>query len=517
MAAVAPRVGALALLLGDQLGPRPPALAGLDRARDTVLFVEAPEEATHVASHKARIALFFAAMRHCAEALRRDGWQVEYLRIGTHPHASLDVAWRARIDALRPARVVCGEPGDWRVLALVQRCCSEAGVPLDLRADTHFLCTREDFARWAGDAKSLRMEHFYRRMRRRHGVLVDGDAPRGGRWNYDTENRKGFGAKGPGRVPAPAAFAPDAITREAIADVGRHFPRHPGSTAGFDWPVTPADARAALEAFVRDRLPGFGAHQDAMWTGMPFGWHARLSAALNLKLLDPREAIAAASAALDAGHAPLASVEGFVRQVLGWREFIRGVYWREMPGLAQANHYGHRRALPAWYWSGETRMRCMRETVGQTMRLGYAHHIQRLMVTGNFALLAQVLPQDVCDWYLAVYVDAVDWVERPNTAGMALYADGGRFTSKPYAASGKYVQRMSDYCRSCPYDPARASGADACPLTALYWRFLLDHERSLAAAPRTALMARNAARLDAAVRRDVRATTDRMLDGLDAL
>jgi deoxyribodipyrimidine photolyase-related protein len=516
MTKAAPR-GKLVVVLGDQLDDGHPALAGLDPARDTVLLVEAPEEGRHVWSHKARIALFFAAMRHYAARLQRAGHRVEYLRIGTHPHASLEEAWRARIGHLRPTHVVGCEPGDWRVLAMLQRCCAAAGVPLEVQPDPHFICSTKDFQRWAGDAATLRMEPFYRHLRRREGVLMDDDGPAGGRWNFDEENRRGFGAKGPGAIPAHASFAPDRITREAIADVERHFAGHPGSTASFDWPVTPRDAEQALAAFVRDRLPGFGAHQDAMWTGVDVGWHARLSAALNLKLLDPRAVVRAAELAWREGHAPLASAEGFVRQVLGWREFVRGVYWRDMPGLAQANHFVHRRGLPRWYWSGDTQMQCMRATIGGTLAHGYAHHIQRLMVTGNFALLAQVLPQDVCDWYLAVYVDAVDWVERPNTMGMALYANGGRFTSKPYAASGQYVKRMSNYCRGCRYDPGVRDGPDACPITALFWRFLLDHEGALRAGPRTALMARSAERLDAAARAAVRATTDGMLARLDAL
>ena len=511
------RAGTLALVLGDQLNRASPVLAGLDQARDTVLMVEAPEESTHVWSHKARIALFLAAMRHYAEDLRRDGVPLAYLALGTHAHASLGDAWRSEIAARRPARVRCVEPGDWRVLAMLQRVCGEAGVALDVVPDPCFLCTREDFERWAGDRGTLRMEFFYRWMRRRTGVLMDGDEPAGGRWNYDAENRKGFGAKGPGRVPPQPVFAPDRITRDALADVERHFPGHPGSLASFNWPVTPRDARRALDAFVRERLPQFGRFQDAMWAGMPFGWHALLSAAMNLALLDPRDVLAAAEGAHRSGAAPLAATEGFVRQVLGWREFVRGVYWRDMPGLAEANHFGHERPLPAWYWTGATRMNCMRETIGQTLAHGYAHHIQRLMITGNFALIAELSPQAVCDWYLAAYVDAVDWVERPNTAGMALYADGGRFTSKPYAASGQYVKRMSNYCAGCRYDPAQRTGALACPVTVLYWNFVLAHEAELAAQPRTALMAGNARRIGADERRRIRLDAERLLSGIDAI
>ena len=509
--------GTLVVVLGDQLDRGSPLFARLDPARDCVLVVEAPEEATHVWSHKARIALFFAAMRHFGEDLRRGGVPLSYLAIGTHPHASLAAAWRAEIAARAPARVRCIEPGDWRVLAMLQRVCGEAGVALEVVADPHFLCTREAFERWAGDRGSVRMEFFYRWMRQRTGVLMDGAKPMGGRWNYDTENRRGFGAAGPGAIPAPPGFAPDAITREAIADVLRHFPGHPGSLASFAWPVTPADARWALDAFVRERLPRFGRFQDAMWTGVPFGWHSLLSAAMNLKLLAPRDAVDAAERAYRSGHAGLADVEGFVRQVLGWREFVRGVYWKFMPGLAEANHFGHERPLPRWYWTGETRMNCLREAIGQTLAHGYAHHIQRLMITGNFALVAGLSPQAVCDWYLAVYVDAVDWVERPNTAGMALYADGGRFTSKPYAASGQYVKRMSDHCKGCRYDPARRAGDGACPLTVLYWNFVLEHEPALAAEPRTALMAGNARRIDAAERQRIRGDAQRLLAAIETL
>ena len=509
--------GALVPILGDQLDRAHPALAHFDRARDRVLFVEAAGEAAHVWSHKARIALFFAAMRAFAAELAAAGYTVEYLRIGTHPHATLADAWRAVLARDRPGRVVACEPGDWRVLADLQRVCAEFSTPLAVLPDPHFLCSREDFAAWAGDRPALRMEYFYRWMRRRTGVLMDGDAPAGGRWNFDADNRASFGRAGPGAVPAPLRFAPDARTRDALADVERHFPAHPGSLASFAWPVTPGQARQALEAFVRERLPRFGRHQDAMWTGMPFGWHALLSAAMNLKLLAPRDVVGAAVGAWRAGAADLPAAEGFIRQVLGWREFVRGVYWRDMPGLAAANHFGHEAALPRWYWTGDTGMNCMREVVGQTLAHGYAHHIQRLMVTGNFALLARVRPQHACDWYLAAYVDAVDWVERPNTAGMALYADGGRFTSKPYAASGQYIRRMSNYCRGCRYDPAARTGERACPVTVLYWRFLLDHERTLARNPRTALMARNAERLTAGDRAAVAAAARRVDAGIDAL
>lgn len=507
----------LVLVLGDQLSFDNAALRGFDAARDAVLMIEAPGEATHVWSTKPRIAMFLAAMRHFAAEIGSRGWRCEYLRLGDADAPTLGARLAGELERLAPAHLIVCEPGEYRVLADVQQACREARIPLDVRADTHFLCSREAFAQWAGERESLRMEHFYRRMRRQTGVLMDGDEPVGNTWNYDRENRAGFGRNGPGLVLAAPAVAPDAITRGVLDEIEQRFADHPGSLARFDWPVTRADALAWLHDFVAHRLAGFGPFQDAMWTGTPYAWHSRLSAALNLKLLDPREVIEAAEQAYRRGTAPIASVEGFIRQILGWREFIRGVYWRDMPGLYGANHFGHQRALPPWYWTGETHMRCMAAAVGQTLEYGYAHHIQRLMLTGNFALLAEVLPTAVCDWYLAVYVDAVEWAELPNTAGMALYADGGRFTSKPYVASGAYVKRMSDYCEGCRYRPERRTGPDACPFTVLYWHFLDRHERSLAANPRTTLMVRNLARLEDAERRAIGRTAAALLDRVATL
>jgi deoxyribodipyrimidine photolyase-related protein len=415
------------------------------------------------------------------------------------------------------------EPGEWRLARSIPAVVAAADAVLHVLDDPHFLCSRAEFERWAAKGgASLRMEFFYREMRRRHRVLLDaGGEPEGGRWNYDTENRKGYPRSGPGEVPAPARFEPDALTREVIDEVKTRFADHPGSLESFGWPVTREDARIALERFVAMRLPGFGDHQDAMWSGHPFGWHSLLSAAINLHLLDPREVIAEAEAAYRAGRAPLAATEGFIRQVLGWREFIRGVYGLEMPGLAAANHFGHTRPLPRWYWSGQTKMACARDAIGQTLEHGYAHHIQRLMVTGLFALLAQIDPRQVAGWYLAVYVDAVEWAELPNVAGMALYANGGRFTSKPYVASGAYIDRMSNHCAGCTYAPdakaATRSGKPLCPFTVLYWGFLDRHEAELASNTRTALMARNIARLSAPERERIRTDANALLEHLDQL
>ena len=518
MSATAPR---LRLILGDQLQHDSPQLAQFDAARDRVLMIEAPGEATHVWSHPARIALFLSAMRHYAAALAERGIAVDYVALDDPAHAdapALIDRLRQRLDAHAAAELVIVEPGEWRLAQALQQLAVERGIAFTVLPDTHFLCSRSAFAGWARGKRELRMEYFYRWQRRQQRVLLEADGePVGGQWNFDADNRSGFPRGGPGAIPPPAAFAPDAITREVIDLVRARFADHPGSLDHFGWPITRADALHALRVFIETRLPGFGPHQDAMWTDTPFGWHALLSTSLNLKLLDPREVIAAAEAAWRAGQVPLASAEGFIRQVLGWREFIRGVYWEFMPQLAQANHYGHRRALPRWYWSGDTQMACMRACVGQTLAHGYAHHIQRLMVTGQFALLAQIDPRQVADWYLAMYVDAVEWVELPNVAGMALHADGGRFTSKPYIASGQYIKRMSNYCNGCRYRPEQRSGERACPMTVLYWNFLDTHEQTLAGNPRTVLMARNIARLSGEERAAIRTSAQALLDNLDAL
>jgi len=507
----------LVLVLGDQLDVNSSAFDGFDPAQDRILMVEARGEGERVWSHKARTVLFLSAMRHFAEALRGRGSPLTYHSLDDAPQGGLVEVIAHHLRAFSPAALVLVEPGEHWLEAALRDLAAAAGCRLELRLDTHFIVSRADFLRWAKGYKQLRMEFFYRHVRQQTGILMDGKEPAGGAWNFDAENRASFGKKGPGLVPAHLGFAPDATTQAVMDAVQRHFPDNPGALEHFDWPVTREQALAALQDFVEHRLELFGRYQDAMWTAQPFLYHARVSAALNLKLLDPREVADAALAAWREGRAGLPSVEGFVRQIIGWREFIRGVYWLEMPGLAEANHFGHTRDLPRWFWTGKTDMACQREAIGQTLRYGYAHHIQRLMVTGLFSLLAEVDPRQVAHWYLAVYMDAVEWVELPNVAGMALYANGGRFTSKPYAASGAYIQRMSNYCSGCRYDPGKRTGDDACPLTTLYWHFLDRHEAELGSSPRTALMVKNLQRLSGEARMAVRVQAQAVLRRLDEL
>ena len=491
----------LVVVLGDQLNRDASAFDGFDAAQDRVWMCEASDESTHVPSAKQRIAVFLSAMRHFAQALRAEGLPLDY---SEQAEGGLSPSLAATLRTQPVQRVVLTQPGDWRVLQGLRAAVTEAGVELDLREDRHFLCSTAQFTAHAQGRKSLRMEYFYREMRLRHRVLMDADEPAGGSWNYDAENRAGFGPQGPGFVPPPTRFAPDAITQAVIDTVNSRYAEHPGKLDSFGWPVTREQALQVLAEFVRERLPQFGLWQDAMWEGEPWLYHSHLSVALNLKLLDPREVIAAAEAEYRAGRAPLAGVEGFIRQILGWREYVRGIYWRGMPHYGRLNALEASEDLPAWYWTGDVPMRCLRDAITQTLQHGYAHHIQRLMVTGLYALLHGVQPQQVHAWYLGVYVDAVEWVELPNTLGMSQYADGGLMASKPYAATGQYIDRMSDHCKGCRFEPKQRTGPDACPYTTLYWDFLMRHEVRFSKHPRMALQVKNLARIDEAEKAAIR-------------
>jgi len=494
----------LVIVLGDQLDLEAAAFDGFDCKVDAVWMAEVDEESTHAWSSKPRTALFLAAMRHFARAVRDAGRPLHYTRLDAEDNRhSLAGQLATDIARLRPAGLVMTAPGDWRVLQSIKSVAGSAALPLEVRDDRHFFVSVREFEAHAKGRKSLRMEYFYREQRKRHQVLMEGDQPAGGQWNFDAENREAFSAQGPGAVPPRALFEPDAVTREVIALVNTRFAQHPGRLDAFAWPVTRAQALQSLHAFIKTRLPLFGRYQDAMWPGDPWLYHAHLSAALNLKLLNPREVVAAAVAAWASGQAPLASVEGFVRQILGWREYVRGIYWTRMPGYLECNALEATAELPDWYWTGATDMACLQDALKQTLEHGYANHIQRLMVTGLFALMFGVQPAQVHAWYLAVYVDAVEWVELPNTLGMSQYADGGLMASKPYVATGKYIQRMSPHCKGCRYDPAQRTGERACPFTTLYWDFLMRHESLLARNPRMALQVKNVARLTEAQRQAV--------------
>lgn len=487
----------LIVVFGDQLNTDSEVFDGFDPEQDMIWMAEVAGESEQVWSHKQRIAVFLAGMRHFCEAQRALGRTVSYTKLGDAENTGrLDLQLEVFLRRNRPVKLLCAEPGEHRVRAALQAVCEVVGVPLDLLEDRHFMCQAGEFAKHAEGRKELRMEYFYREMRQRYGVLLDGRGkPEGGAWNFDKENRKAFGKEGPMLRRPALRFAPDAITREVLTEVEMRFADHPGSLKAFGWPVTAAQAEEALADFIENRLATFGDHQDAMWTGQPFLSHSLLSVALNLKLLNPRRVIAEAEAAYREGKVELAAAEGFIRQILGWREYVRGIYWRFMPEYLERNALQAEQPLPDFFWTGETPLTCLREAIGQTLQYGYAHHIQRLMVTGLYTLLLGVRPQAVHEWYLAVYVDAVEWVELPNTLGMSQYGDGGVMASKPYVASGKYIQRMSNYCASCPRNPALSTGPDACPFTTLYWDFLLRHEERLRGNMRMTMQLKNLARL----------------------
>jgi len=513
----------LVLVLGDQLDRRSAAFDDFDPAHDAVWMAEVAGESEHVWSAKPRIVMFLAAMRHFRDRLRAEGLKVEYreLAAAARPDepTTLAAALRASLGgkpsrSARPAKLVVVEPGEHRVREALVAAAEQAGIPLEIRTDRHFFGTVDEFAAHARGRKQLRLEWFYRPLREKHGVLMEDGEPAGGVWNYDADNRGAFPKGGPGKLPAPRRFPPDALTRGVIDLVNTRFAGHPGHLDAFDWPVTPEEARAALDDFLAHRLAHFGRYQDAIWTGEPWLYHSRLAAAMNLKLLDPRDVVAGAEQAWRDGRVPIEAAEGFIRQVIGWREYVRGVYWHFMPEYETRNTLGATLPLPAFYWTAATEMNCLRDALSQTLTHGYAHHIQRLMVTGLFAMLAGVRPQEVHRWYLAVYVDAVEWVELPNTLGMSQFADGGVMASKPYCASGAYIERMSNACKGCRFEPKQATGPAACPFTTLYWDFLARHEKMLKSNPRMAMQLKNLARKEADELRSIRRQADDVRAGL---
>lgn len=502
----------LRLILGDHLSHEISSLADV-QPDDVVLMVEVASEAEHVPHHKQKIVLILSAMRHFADALRAKGVTVDYVRLDdpANTHSFTSELLRA-VGRHSATSVVVTEASEWRVWAMIEAWPAILSIPVRVLPDTRFFCTLPEFAVLATARKAERMEYFYREMRRRSGILMQDGAPLGGQWNYDVENRKSL-PKG-ARPPTRLRFAPDAITREVMELVEARFPTTFGDLGPFCWPVTREQALAALDEFITAALPKFGDVQDAMKLGEDFLYHSLLSPALNIGLLSPREVCARAEAAYHAGAAPLNAVEGFIRQVLGWREFVRGIYWHLMPDYAATNALNATRPLPDLYWTGQTKMRCMAEVVSVTKRTGYAHHIQRLMVTGNFALLAGLAPAEVEEWYLSVYVDAFDWVELPNTHGMVLHADGGRIGSKPYAASGAYINRMSDYCSGCAYDPKEKLGPKACPFNYLYWDFIDRHADRFARNVRMALPLKTLRAMEPERLQTIRAESKAFLDCL---
>ena len=509
-----PKAPTLIPILGDQLSMNLSSLEGADPKRTVLLMMEVEDETGYVRHHKAKIAYILSAMRHHAEALRQAGWRVDYVKLDDPDNAGSFTGEVARaVGRHDPERIVVTQAGEWRVAGMLEAWETMFGIPVDIRPDTRFIASQAEFEDWAKDRKELRMEFFYRLMRRKTGLLMKGDKPEGGKWNYDTDNRKPAPKKDV--PPEPLKFAPDTITREVLTLVAGRFDNHPGALDGFAYAVTAEEAQKQAEAFMAHGLPKFGDYQDAMLTGQHQLWHSVLSPYINSGLLDPLDLCRMAEGEYEDGNASLNSVEGYIRQIIGWREYVRGLYWHVGPDYAERNFLRAHRKLPGFYWTGETDMHCMAEALGQTLDTAHAHHIQRLMVTGNFAILIGADPAEVHRWYLEIYIDAYEWVELPNVVGMSQFADGGIIASKPYVSSGAYINRMSDYCGSCRYDVKQRVGEDACPFNALYWDFLARHEERFEGNVRMAMAYRNWNRMAEADRKAVRAQAAGYLKGLE--
>ena len=505
----------LRLILGDQLTREVSSLRDLDPATDIVVMAELADEASYVPHHPKKVAFIFSCMRHFAEALREEGIAVDYRKLDEEDGRSITSftdALTAAVDRHAPERIVVTEPGEWRVREEMETWHDVLDEPIEIREDDRFLCSHERFREYADGKKQLRMEFFYREMRRELGFLMDGDRPEGDKWNYDHDNREALPARLD--VPERRQFAPDGTTQDCEALVGRRFGNRFGTLEGFDWPVTREDALLALDDFIERFLPLFGRYQDAMREGQPFLFHGLVSPMINIGLLTPMEVCRKAEAAYYDGHAPLNAVEGFIRQIIGWREYVRGIYWWAMPEYRQTNRLNARRDLPDFYWSGETDLNCLANAIGEIRENAYGHHIQRLMVTGNFALLIGVEPAQIEEWYLAVYADAYEWVELPNVHGMSQFADGGYLASKPYASSGAYINRMSDYCKGCTYDVAKKAGEKACPFNYLYWNFLIENEDRLAGLQRMRMPYNTLARMAPERQEEIAADSRRFLSAL---
>ena len=502
----------LILILGDQLTRDLKPLDLGSKSSDVVLMLEVQEEATYVKHHKKKIVFLFSAMRHFAKALKGEGWDVDYVALDDLENlGNFNDEVRRALDRHTPERLVMTEPGEFRVREMINGWPEAFGIPVDIMDDHRFIASHDEFRHWADGRKQLRMEYFYRLMRRKTGLLMNNEGePEGGKWNFDSENRKP--PKGEMAFPVPLKVEPDAITRNVISLVGERFSDHFGDLEPFWFGVTEADAKNAFDVFIDAALPKFGDYQDAMLEDQRFLYHAVISHYINAGLLDPLYVCQRIADEYTSGCVPLNAAEGFIRQIIGWREYVRGIYWLKMPDYLDQNFFGANKSLPEFYWTADTEMACLRAAVTQTKEEAYAHHIQRLMITGNFALIVGVDPKQVHEWYLAVYADAYEWVELPNTLGMSQFADGGLLGSKPYASSGNYINKMSNYCKSCRYDVKQKTGDDACPFNPLYWDFLIRNREKLNGNPRLGQIYRNWDRMDIVKQTAYLATAKKYLD-----
>jgi len=482
-------------IFSDQLSHGLASLEASEPGESVVLMMEVKHEAMVVPHHRKKLAFIFSTMRHFAEELRAAGWTVDYVALDDAANTqSFSSEMERAVKRHSPKRIWATEPSEYRVRETVRGWEDDFGVPVTIFRDDRFLCSHNDFKAWAEGRKSLRMEYFYREMRKKTGLLMDGDKPVGGQWNFDKDNRKPMRA---GEEIRPHyQRSPDNMTAAVLRMVEEEFPQRFGSLDGFFYAVDRDGALESLEHFAADLLGKFGDYQDAMVKGQAFLYHSLLSSYINAGLLSPLEVCERVERAFHEDGVPINAAEGFIRQIIGWREYVRGIYWLKMPEYKDENFLKATRHLPTFYWDGDTKMNCVRQVVLETEENAYAHHIQRLMVTGNFAMLAGIDPDQVHEWYLAVYSDAYEWVELPNTLGMSQFGDGGLLASKPYASSGNYINKMSDYCSSCEYNVKKRVTEDACPFNSLYWHFMARNRDVLENNPRIGFAYKTLDRMD---------------------
>ena len=503
----------LRLILGDQLSREISSLEGCDPSKDIILMCEIWNEATYVKHHKKKIAFLFSAMRHFAEELKASGYRVEYTKLNDKDNTGFFKTEVERtLKKYKFDHIVVTHPGEYRVLQDIESWEAGFGIPVKIKLDNRFLCTTEEFSTWAKDRKQLRLEYFYREIRKKNSILMDGSDPVGGQWNYDSENRQP--PKSGLEIPEPYSNDTDDITREVMDLVAERFSDHFGDLEPFYFAVTRDQALQALYLFIEHRLKNFGTFQDAMIEGEPWMYHSHIGFYLNCGLLLPMECVRAAEEAYNQDKVPLNSVEGFIRQIIGWREYVRGVYWLKMPDYANENFFGAKRNLPEFYWTAETKMNCLHQCISETKKNAYAHHIQRLMILGNFALISGFDPVQVNEWFLIVYADAYEWVELPNVSGMILFADGGFLASKPYAAGANYINKMSNYCKNCNYQVTKKNGPNACPFNYLYWDFLVRNRDQLQSNHRVSMMYKTYDRMDEDKKNAIRHDSQQFLNAL---
>ena len=505
----------LRLILGDQLNAQHSWFSTVNNEY-TFVMIESREEGSYAPHHIQKVVGIFSAMRQFAHSLKSQGHQLHYHKILDSTEANLRTVLASIAHQYGAERIELQEPDEWRLREDLEQLKDE-GFKITWCSSEHFISTREEFQGLFEGKKTFLMETFYRALRRRTGILMDMGPPAGGKWNYDAQNRK----KLPKNHLPPPPFVPSTDVSTELKDalaaqlptIGKlENPKH------FYWPTTPTQAWEIFDHWLQYGLPSFGDYQDALTTKSWSLYHSRISFALNTKMIQPLDICQRVEAHYRANpEVPLNAVEGFIRQILGWREFMRCVYWHRMPEFADENFFGFDRKLPQWFWNGETKMKCLSHTIGQSLNHGYAHHIHRLMVTGNFALLAGIDPDEVDLWYLGIYIDAFEWVEITNTRGMSQYADGGWIATKPYVSSANYMKKMGDYCDQCFYNPKTKTEDDSCPFNALYWNFFDSQRDKLQSNFRLGMVYRTYDKMNADVKAGIREKAQYLLDNINTL